>query len=88
MQSAEETATGGLSTWKHIYRYDRFGNRNPDAGTTYPNYSQTPQDQETQLPIDAVGNPVVDGSSYRIKTSAAGQASYQYDFGIDSLLWR
>jgi RHS repeat-associated protein len=78
LQTAEERS-GAASTWKQVYSYDRYGNRNFAAGTTSPNYSQTPNDPSAGLPVDPVRNPVFDALDNRIKVTAAGQAGYGYD---------
>lgn len=70
LKTAEEKA-GTISTWKQVYTYDQYGNRNFAAGTTYPNYSQSL--------TDPVGNPVLDPANNRLKTSATGQGNYVYD---------
>lgn len=66
-------------TWKQLFSYDRYGNRNFAAGTTSPDYSQTPNDSATGLPVDPVRNPVFDPSNNRIKVTTAGQSAYSYD---------
>jgi RHS repeat-associated protein len=78
LQSAEEKS-GAATTWRQVYSYDRFGNRNFAAGTTSPDLSQTPLDPLTGLPIDPVRNPAIDAATNRIKVSAAGQGDYGYD---------
>lgn len=70
LKTAEEKA-GTTSTWKQVYTYDQYGNRNFASGTTYPNYSQSL--------TDPVGNPVIDPANNRIKTSIPGQGNYIYD---------
>lgn len=70
LKTAEEKA-GAASTWKQVYSYDQYGNRNFASGTTYPNYSQSL--------TDPVGNPVIDTANNRIKTAAPGQGNYVYD---------
>lgn len=78
LKSAEEKA-GAASTWKQVYSYDRFGNRNFAVGTTSPDYAGAPLDQATGLPRDPVQNPVIDTADNRIKSTAEGQGDYRYD---------
>jgi len=78
LKSAEEKA-GAASNWKQIFSYDPYGNRNFAAGTTAPDYSQTPNDPATGLPTDPVRNPVIDPATNRIKVTASGQGDYRYD---------
>ncbi|HEY0172370.1 MAG TPA: RHS repeat-associated core domain-containing protein [Pyrinomonadaceae bacterium] len=78
LQWAEEKA-GTTSKWKQVFSYDRYGNRNFAQGTTSPDYSPTPNDQETGLPVDPVRNPVFDAAANRVKVTASGQDVYSYD---------
>lgn len=78
LRSAEEKS-GASTTWRQVYAYDRYGNRNFAAGTTSPDYTQTPNDPTTGLPLDPLLNPVFDQSNNRIKLTAAGQGAYGYD---------
>jgi RHS repeat-associated protein len=78
LQSAEEQS-GATTNWRQVYSYDRYGNRRFGAGTTWPDYSQTPNDPATGLPVDPARNPVFDPSNNRIKVTAAGQGEYGYD---------
>ncbi len=78
LEVAEEKS-GASTTWKQVYSYNKFGNRNFAAGTTSPDYSQTPNDPATGLPVDPVRNPVFDQSNNRIMVTAAGQGDYRYD---------
>lgn len=78
LKAADEKA-GTTPTWKQVYSYDRYGNRSLAQGTSSPDYSQTPNDPGTGLPIDPVRNPVYDPANNRIKVTAAGHGDYRYD---------
>lgn len=78
LKKAEEKS-GTTSNWKQLYAYDRYGNRSFAAGTTSPDFSQTPNDPATGLPIDPARNPVFDPLTNRIKVTASGQGDYGYD---------
>jgi YD repeat-containing protein len=78
LEPAEEKV-GSSSNWKQVFVYDCYGNRNFAAGTMSPDYSQAALDPATGLPQDPAGNPVIDPSNNRVKTSAPGQSAYQYD---------
>ncbi|HEX7317073.1 MAG TPA: RHS repeat-associated core domain-containing protein [Pyrinomonadaceae bacterium] len=66
-------------TWRQVFSYDRYGNRNFAQGTTSPDYSQTPNDPATGLPVDPVRNTVFDPANNQIKATTAGQGAYAYD---------
>jgi RHS repeat-associated protein len=78
LKSAEEKS-GAATTWRQVYSYDRYGNRGFAAGTTSPDYSQTPNDSATGLPVDPVRNPVYDQSNNQVKVTTTGQSDYGYD---------
>jgi YD repeat-containing protein len=56
LESAEETI-GGVSNWRQVYSYDRYGNRSLAAGTTLP------------AQLDAGNNPTVSTSNNRIASA-------------------
>jgi RHS repeat-associated protein len=66
LKSAGETV-GATPNWNQTYSYDQFGNRNAQL------------DPATGLPVDPVGNPVIDPANNRIKSTVAGQENYYYD---------
>jgi len=63
-----ETASENLgASWTQNFSYDRFGNRNFGAGTTFP------------AQLNASNNPVINPNNNRIDTAAIGQTTYSYD---------
>lgn len=72
-------------TWKQVFVYDRYGNRNFAQGTTSPDYSQTPNDPATGLPVDPTRNPVFAAADNRVKVTEPGQSDYRYDAAGDLL---
>ncbi len=59
--------------WKQVYKYDRYGNRTFDAGTTFPSLSPNL--------TDMVSNPKVDAATNRLVEDQDGdpRKDYQYD---------
>jgi len=72
LQSAKEMK-GTFTQWIQVYKYDRYGNRNFDAGTTFPLLPTTL--------VDMVANPRVDLATNRLveDQDANGTKDYQYD---------
>ena len=69
LETAQEN--GGAS-WKQNFLYDRFGNRQFVAGTTFP------------AQLNASNNPLINPNNNRIDTVASGQTIYSYD-GVGNL---
>ena len=62
LKSAQE-AGGASQVWQQVYKYDRFGNRTLDAGTTKPVLPQSQSLEEATL------NPAVSTSTNRVTSS-------------------
>jgi len=67
LQSAQEN---NGSSWIQNFSYDRFGNRNLAAGTTFP---------EEFEQLNPSNNPTINPNNNRIDPSASGQTSVTYD---------
>jgi len=65
--SAAQEDSSGFTTWKQVYSYDRYGNRNLAGGTTLP------------TALNASTNPTIRTSDNRIDGNAPFQGNVRYD---------
>jgi len=68
LQMAEET-NGGAPVWKQVFKYDTYGNRNFDTGTTTTDINSP------------LTNPKINPANYHISSTDPGQTNVTYDAG-------